>query len=248
MRILAVSDHVDPLLYDYWRPERWQGIDLIISCGDLRGDYLSYLVSRFDKPLYYVHGNHDVEYKQNPPEGGEHIGQRLVKFGGLRILGIDGAPWYNGEPYQYREWQMYLRTRLLYPKILAAGGVDIIVTHTPPRFCLMANTRLCPKPAGLGRQCRRLAQIQREDQAVAVGELPETTIAKRALTGPFPMCRDADDRAHRGFISFRNLIDRFHPRYFLHGHTHLNYSTAPREFKLGETIVVDTFSHYILEV
>jgi len=53
-RILAVSDSVDPALYDHFNVERWRAekVELIISCGDLPAYYLSYLVSRFDVPLY----------------------------------------------------------------------------------------------------------------------------------------------------------------------------------------------------
>ncbi|HLZ08384.1 MAG TPA: metallophosphoesterase, partial [Chloroflexota bacterium] len=93
-RILAVSDTVDPALYDFFNPERWltKGIDVIISCGDLKAEYLSYLVSRFDLPLLYVPGNHDGEYKEAPPEGGESIDGKLIVRFGLRILGLGGAP------------------------------------------------------------------------------------------------------------------------------------------------------------
>ena len=35
MRILALSDVESPALWDYFRPERLKGIDVILSCGDL---------------------------------------------------------------------------------------------------------------------------------------------------------------------------------------------------------------------
>src|SRR5689334_5233407 len=96
-RILAVSDSVDPALYDHFNVERWRAekIELIISCGDLPAYYLSYLVSRFDVPLYYVKGNHDESYREEPPEGGESIDGKLITVDGLRILGLGGAPRYN---------------------------------------------------------------------------------------------------------------------------------------------------------
>ena len=59
MRILTVSDEECPALWDHFLPERLEGIELIISCGDLKADYLSFLVTMARCPVLYVHGNHD---------------------------------------------------------------------------------------------------------------------------------------------------------------------------------------------
>lgn len=65
MKILIVADTVDPLLYDHFRRDRFPDIDLILSAGDLPAWYLSYLMSVFNAPLYYVRGNHDYDYDWN---------------------------------------------------------------------------------------------------------------------------------------------------------------------------------------
>ena len=44
MRILTVSDVVVPVLYKEFDAGRFRGIDLVISCGDLPPEYLSFLV------------------------------------------------------------------------------------------------------------------------------------------------------------------------------------------------------------
>src|ERR1035437_6829925 len=55
MILLIVSDHEERQLYEHFDPERWIGkIDLAISCGDLRADYLSYLVTVLRVRLLYV--------------------------------------------------------------------------------------------------------------------------------------------------------------------------------------------------
>jgi hypothetical protein len=41
MKILTVSDQVKSQLYEHFQPERFAGIDLILSCGDLPPEYLS---------------------------------------------------------------------------------------------------------------------------------------------------------------------------------------------------------------
>ena len=60
MRILTVSDEECDALWDHFRPERLKDIDLIISCGDLKANYLSFLVTMAKCPVLYVHGNHEI--------------------------------------------------------------------------------------------------------------------------------------------------------------------------------------------
>jgi len=111
----------------------FSGIDLIVSCGDLPPEYLSRLLHYFKAPLYYVKGNHDIRYKDKRPEGGNDLHGRLVKIGGINILGLEGSHWYNGGPYQYTERQMRSVIRWLRPAIWWRGGVDVVFTHAPPR-------------------------------------------------------------------------------------------------------------------
>ena len=91
MRILLIADEESKYLWDYYQPGRLKDIDLILSCGDLKQEYLEFLVTMGSKPLYYVHGNHDKGYVSFPPEGCECLDDRVINFQGLRILGL-GAP------------------------------------------------------------------------------------------------------------------------------------------------------------
>lgn len=133
MKILLVSDEEDKYLWDFYRPGRLKGIDLILSAGDLKAEYLSFLVTMANRPLLYVHGNHDGGYAQRPPEGCQCIDGKLVTVGGLRILGLGGSALYNGGPHQYTERQMRRRIHRLRLKLALAGGVDIVLTHAPVR-------------------------------------------------------------------------------------------------------------------
>ena len=78
MKILLVSDEESSYLWDYYQPGRLDGIDLILSCGDLKAEYLSFLVTMGKAPLLYIHGNHDVDYVNRPPEGCDCIEDKLV--------------------------------------------------------------------------------------------------------------------------------------------------------------------------
>ena len=133
MKILCISDEECTSLWDYYTPEKLKGYDLIISSGDLKASYLSFLVTMGRCPLLYVHGNHDTSYSRKPPEGCDCIDGHLVRYHGLRILGLGGCPWYHPGDHQYTEKEMRKRIRKLRFQLWRAGGVDIVVTHAPPR-------------------------------------------------------------------------------------------------------------------
>ena len=132
MRILTVSDEECPALWDYYIPGRLDGIDLIISCGDLKASYLSFLVTMAKCPVLYVPGNHDIRYAANPPEGCDPIDGHYVVYNGIRIMGLGGCRRYHPGPHQYTERQMRHRIRKLWYPLWRHKGVDIVVTHSAP--------------------------------------------------------------------------------------------------------------------
>jgi uncharacterized protein len=129
MRILAVSDEESKYIWDHFEPRKFKDIDIVISCGDLKAEYLSFLV--INAPLFYVHGNHDTSYKSHPPEGCECIEDRIVTYKGVRILGLGGSHRYSPGDYQYSENNMKWRIWKLRFKRRLNKGVDILVTHAP---------------------------------------------------------------------------------------------------------------------
>ena len=133
MKILTVSDEECPALWDYYVPGRLKEYDLIISCGDLKAEYLSFLVTMARCPVLYVHGNHDTGYDRKPPAGCDCIDDKLVVYNGVRILGLGGCLKYHPGQYQYTEKQMRRRIRNLRFQLWKTKGVDIVVTHAPPR-------------------------------------------------------------------------------------------------------------------
>jgi predicted phosphodiesterase len=112
-----------------WRFDRQQfeGIDLILSCGDLPPEYLSFLLGKLNVPLFFVLGNHDIRYESKSPHGCIDLNANLIKFRGINIFGLEGSRWYNGGPHQYTEREMYWKIQRLRPRIWRMGGVDIII-------------------------------------------------------------------------------------------------------------------------
>lgn len=197
MKILIVSDIVNETILEYKDGQPFlAGIDLIISCGDLPPEYLTSLRSRYDVPLFYVLGNHDLRYQTSPPVGCRKIDRRFIEYNGLRILGFSGSRWYNGNQNQYTERQMTGFIRKMWFTLWRKKGFDILVSHASPRYI-----------------------------------------------------NDAEDRCHRGFHSFRQLINRHQPQYHLHGHIHKLFDNESDRFAtLGETEIINCYDYYILEI
>jgi uncharacterized protein len=195
LKILLVSDEESTYIWDFFQPEKFKDIELIISCGDLKADYLSFLVTMIKAPLLYVPGNHDTKYLTHPPEGCESIDGKLVKFKGLRILGLGGSHRYSFAEYQYSEKEMKKRIRKLKPRLWINKGFDILVTHAP---------------------------------AFGIG--------------------DDQDPCHQGFKGFNSLMEKYSPKYFFHGHVHLNYGMKPRFNQYKDTKIINAFQYHIIDI
>lgn len=133
MKLLVISDVESQILWDYFDRSRLEGIDLILSCGDLDAEYLSFLATFFYGPVLYVHGNHDDSYQTDPPGGCTCIEDRVFCFKGLRIAGLGGSMRYKPGRNQYTQAQMTLRAMRLWPRIRPRRRrkLDILLTHAP---------------------------------------------------------------------------------------------------------------------
>lgn len=133
MRILSVSDYVDPTLLSQ-DPPLPASPDLILGCGDLPPEYLTDLRAFYEVPLLYIEGNHDIRHRDSPPIGCRNIHGRVITEQGLRIAGFSGSRWYNGGPHQYHEIEMRVTILKNWFQFLPMTKPDIIITHAPPRF------------------------------------------------------------------------------------------------------------------
>ena len=60
---------------------------------------------------------------------------------------------------------------------------------------------------------------------------------------------DFDTIPHRGFECFVELLDRYQPKLFLHGHIHRNYGAeVPRRTRRGDTEIVNAFEYTVVEL
>ena len=131
IKILLVADKEETYIWDYFDRERFKDVDLVLSCGDLKAEYLSFLVTMIHTPLFYVPGNHNKTFIDDPPEGCVSIDDTITTFKGIRILGLGGSMNYNNQPFQYTEKQMEKRVRKLNRSIRKNNGIDILLPMHP---------------------------------------------------------------------------------------------------------------------
>ncbi len=195
MRILAIGDEESKYLWDFFEREKLEGIDLIISCGDLDPRYLSFLATFTTAPVLYVHGNHDTKYDEIPPGGCICIDDALYIYEGVRILGLGGSMRYRPGNYQYTEKQMEKRVRKLRFRLFRSKGFDILVTHAPAY-----------------------------------------------------QLNDGRDLPHQGFKVFLRLMEKYKPKFFLHGHVHMTYGRQHKRYdKYKDTHVINVYERCIFD-
>jgi Icc-related predicted phosphoesterase len=224
MKILCVSDQIDPLIYTNSLKQRYADVSLILSAGDLPMDYLDFILSTLNKPMLFVFGNHHTKYfsycsnrestyypnsnfdqfdkndmSMIPPIGGSHVSAKVLYEEGLIIAGLGGCMRYNGGENQFTEFQMKLQILKILPalffnRIFRGRFLDILLTHASPR--------------GI---------------------------------------HDKEDICHMGFKCFLWFMRVFRPRYLVHGHIHLYDLSEVRTTKYYDTLVVNAFSHYIID-
>lgn len=131
MRILAVADEESRYLWDFYEDGKLKGIDLIISAGDLKAEYLSFLATFSNVPVLYIHGNHDDKYEIHPPEGCISVEDTIYTYKGVRILGLGGSMRYKPGNNQFTEKEMLGRVKKLRRKLKRHKGFDILLTHAP---------------------------------------------------------------------------------------------------------------------
>ena len=137
VKILCVSDTEMPQLHNAANLRRqYSDIDFIVSCGDMPSGYLDFITTITSVPMFYVRGNHDEAYENDPP-GGINLHRQLVRYRGLTIAGLEGSIRYNRGDIQYTQSQMHWMVLCLAPRILwhrlRGVGIDLFVTHSPAR-------------------------------------------------------------------------------------------------------------------
>ena len=206
MKILALSDRVEPIVYSSQIRQHYGDVDMVIGCGDLPYYYLEFVTTMLKPQTLYVYGNHDkVQYTSDgqilcAPEGCISLEGRVILWEGLLLAGLGGSMRYQPLAiHQYTEPEMRRRIlklipRLILNKVRHGRYLDILVTHSPP--------------FGI---------------------------------------HDGKDLAHTGFKCFLGFMERFKPKYLLHGHKHAYRRDVTQQTQYGETTVINVYPKQVIE-
>jgi len=142
VKILAVSDQVVERLYTLASGGHFDGVELILGCGDLPYTYLEYLVTVVNAPLYYVPGNHDPQFDprdvRSKVEGGSNMDLRTASHKKILVGGFGGSIRYRPDgTNQYTQSEAYARAFSMIPQLLMnwvkyRRALDILISHSPP--------------------------------------------------------------------------------------------------------------------
>ena len=66
---------------------------------------------------------------------------------------------------------------------------------------------------------------------------------------PIYGCGDMPDPAHRGFECFQKLIEKYEPKFWVHGHVHKSYGLGfERQRQLASTRVINACGKFEIEI
>ena len=153
MKLLCVSDQIDPYVYNSAAKERFGDVDAVLSAGDLPDEYLDFISGALNKPVFFVFGNHNLksflhyhglplkgEFRMEnefPATGATYIGFKCLKADKMLIAGASGCIRYNNGPCQYTERQMAFKLLRLVPRLILnklryGRYLDVFITHAAP--------------------------------------------------------------------------------------------------------------------
>ncbi len=160
------------------------------------------------------------------------------------------------------DYLQFLVTMVNCPLLYVRGNHDAVYDRRPPLGCVDVDGTVYNyrglRILGLGGSMRYRegkdmyteSEMKRRIRRLQ-GKLTLTNGFDILLThAPASGYGDLEDLPHRGFCCFNELIERWHPKYMLHGHVHKNYGTGfQRELThAAGTKIVNCCDAHILEI
>jgi Icc-related predicted phosphoesterase len=142
MKILAVSDQAEDRIYELIPQGHFSGTSMVLGCGDLPFEYLEYMVTIMNVPVFYVPGNHDPAHQPDLNEGHAagcmNIDLSTTACNGILLAGFGGSIRYRpGAVNQYTQGEALWRAARLALALLQnrrrhGRSLDILISHSPP--------------------------------------------------------------------------------------------------------------------
>ena len=242
MKILCVSDQIDPLIYNQNAKKHFPDIDLILCAGDLPMDYVDFIESVFNKPTYFVFGNHDLsEFKYYHSTRAETVAavstaaEQTQVYGGVCLL--DG----HGRGAIYAGFRTAVSRKFSVVDKKTGKTTPLLITGVSGsrRY----NNGLCQYTES--QMMRKLLFMVPK---LLLNKLRYGRFTDIFLTHATPRhIHDHEDPCHVGFECFNWFLKTFSPSYMVHGHIHLYDQREERSGKYFNTHVVNAYAHCIID-
>lgn len=155
-----------------------------------------------------------------------------------------------------REYLEFLATLARCPLVYVRGNHDDSFGKAPPEGCICAEDEIvvCQgvRILGLGGSYRYRAgdnmyteqQMRRRIRRLQLQLWKQKGFDILLTHAPARNMGDLDNVAHRGFSCFVELLDRYQPKYFVHGHVHRDYgANLPQRTARGETSIINAYNY-----
>lgn len=216
MKILCVSDQIDPLVYSQNAKKHFPDIDLILCAGDLPMDYVDFIESVFNKPTYFVFGNHDLsefKYYHNmktaPVAAAAQAAEQTQVFGA--VCPLDG----HGHGAIYAGFKTSVSRKFSFVDKKTGKSTPLIITGVSGsrRY----NNGLCQYT-----ESQMMRKLLLMTPKLLLNKLRYGRFTDIFLTHAAPRrIHDREDPCHMGFECFNWFLKTFSPSYMVHGHIHL---------------------------
>ena len=230
MKFLCVSDIVDPLIYSTSVKERYNDIDAILCAGDLSMEYQDFIVTALNKPMFFIFGNHDLKDFY------------LYSKKTNRV----SSPFNARQPEDKAHGGDYISN-----KVIACKNLSFTLPNgkkTPLLIAGLSGSMRYNKGEDQFTERQMLWQILKLAPKLIWNKIHYGRYCDIFLTHASPRhIHDREDPCHKGFVSFNWFIDRFKPAMLIHGHIHLYDLQAVRTTKSKETLVINCYSHLVIE-
>lgn len=154
----------------------------------------------------------------------------------------------------------FLATFAHCPVIYVHGNHDAKYDRVPPDGCVCIDDKIYVhngvRILGLGGSMRYKNgpyQYEQREMTARVKKLWFSLFKNKGFDilvthAPAKDLCDGDDRCHQGFEAFINLLEKYSPKYFLHGHVHTTYGRKYKRYNsYKNTLVINAYDTYVFE-
>ncbi len=157
----------------------------------------------------------------------------------------------------YPSYLSFLATFFRGPVLYVHGNHDACYRETPPEGCISIEDQVYVyrgvRFLGLGGSMRYKSgpyqytenQMKRRMMRLWLPLARHKGFDILVTHAPAFQLGDGKGLTHTGFQTFRTLMEKYRPAFFVHGHVHLSYTpTAPRVSRYLDTTIINAYEKY----